>query len=268
MKVVFTSHRIENLPFLRKEFENADIIILEEPKNDLLQKVLQDEISVDSYLRFIDTPFPLYTKKLIEMLKEMKNKRILQIEPYLEEVEKLREKNEGDERVRETEKKVNLAYLDYVEAFMRKNFDEIVEKVIDFAKADAERFVIRDKMRADAIDLDAVIEAGVMHTKLAEFLNAETVSIPELIAEKLGVRYLEPPGNTLTKSFIYGFDCDRELLAARSLIYVTLTKKEELSPNDVEFPHFIYEQKLIRFVNKLDYEKCEKLFFKLWHKNI
>ena len=92
MKVVFTSHRIENLPFLRKEFENADIIILEEPKNDLLQKVLQDEISVDSYLRFIDTPFPLYTKKLIEMLKEMKNKRILQIEPYLEEVEKLEKK--------------------------------------------------------------------------------------------------------------------------------------------------------------------------------
>ena len=266
MKVVFTSHRVENLPFLKKEFEKSDVIVLEEPKNDLLEKVLNGEISVESYLRFVDTQFPLYTRKLIEMLKEFRGKRILQIEPYLEEVEKLREENRGDERVREIERKVNLAYLDYVEAFMRGDFDEIVEKVIDFAKADAERFVIRDKMRADAINFDCVIEAGVMHTKLAEFLDAETVSIPELIAEKLGVEYLEPPGNILTKSFIYGFDCERELLAARSLIYVTLTKKEELSPNDVEFPHFLYEQKLIRFVNKLDYEKCERLFFKLWRR--
>ncbi len=239
--------------------------MLEEPKNEIFADVLAGTISVETYVSIIDTQFPVYTAKLIEMLRKFKGKRILQIEPYLEEVEKLREFKGGDERVREMERKVNLAYLDYVESFMRGDFDEIVQKVIGFAKVDAERFVMRDKMRAEALDFDATVEAGVIHTKLAELLDAEVVSIPELIAEKLGVKYIENPGNTLTKSYIHGFDCDEELLAARSLIYISLVEKKEILPSSEQpYPHFVNEQKIVRFVNKLDYNKCKKAFMRLW----
>ncbi len=270
MRVIFTSHRVENIPFLRAEFEKSEVIVLEEPRNDVFYDVLSGKISVEEYVRIIDTQFPVYTARLVEMLRSMRDKTILQVEPYLQEVERLRNFGKGDERVREMERKVNLAYVDYAESFLKGDFDEIVSKVIEFAKADAERFVMRDEMRAGAIEVeDAVIEAGVMHTKLAEILDAETISIPELIAERLGVKYLETPGNVLTSSYIHGFDCEEELLAARSLVYISLVEKKEMEPDEAQqFPHFVHEQKIIRFVNRLDYEKCKKIFSRLWMPNL
>lgn len=267
MKVVLTSHRVENLSFIKREFEKANIIILEEPKNDLFHDVMEGKLEIEEYVRRLDTPFPIYTKKLVEMLRNLKGKEILQVEPYLEEVEKLRTFNSGDERVREMERKVNMAYIDYTESFLKSDFDEVVEKVIRFAQADAERFIMRDRMRADAIEPadNQVIEAGLMHRKLAEFLDAEVVNIPEMIAEKIGAKYLESPGNVLTQAFINGEECDFNLLAARNLVFVTLLEKKEMTPDfEGDFPHFIHEQKLVRFVNKLDYEKCRKVFTKFW----
>ncbi len=266
MKIVFSSHRVENLPFIEREFQKADVIVLEEPKNDLFYDVLENKISVEEYVKNVNTQFPLYTSELVKMLRKFSDREIYQIEPYLEEVEKLRYTNTGDERVREMERKVNLAYIDYTESFIKSDFDEIVQKVIDFAKADAERFIMRDRMRAEAIDFDnAVVEAGLMHTKLAEFLDADTVLVPELIARELNTEYLDPPGNVLTKAFIYGEDADFSLLAARSLVFVTLVEKKEMLPDSVDrYPHFVHEQKLVRFVNRLDYERCRKIFTSLW----
>ncbi len=268
IKVIYTSHRVENLPFFEKEIENVSTVILEEPRNEILSDAIEGKISLDTYVSLIDTPFPVYTSKLIEMLRKHRDKNILQIEPYLEEVEKLQRFKDGNEKVREMERKVNLAWLDYTEAFMKKEFDKIIESVINFAKADAERFIMRDVMRAEVIKKydSAVVEAGLMHTKLAEILEAETLCIPLEIARILNVEYLENPGNVLTKSYIYGFDCKEELLAARSLIYVSLVEKKELLPTpENPYPHFINEQKIIRFVNKLDYDKCKKIFEKLWY---
>ncbi len=267
MKVILTSHRVENLPFIKREFENASVIVLEEPRNDLFYDVLEGKLGIDEYVRKLDTQFPVYTKKLMEMLRDLEGREILQVEPYLEEVEKLRTFNSGDEKVREMERKVNMAYIDYAESFLKSDFDELVEKVVRFAEADAERFVMRDRMRADAIEPaeNQVIEAGLMHRKLAEFLEAEIVSIPEIIAERIGAKYLESPGNVLTQAFINGEEYDFNLLAARNLVFVTLVEKKEMIPDfEGDFPHFIHEQKLVRFVNKLDYEKCKKVFTRFW----
>ncbi len=267
MKVVLSSHRVENLPFIEKEFEKAEIIVLEEPPNDLFRDVLEGKISAKDYVESINTQFPRYTLELLSILRKFSDREIYQIEPYLEEVEKLKHTNVGNEKVREMERRVNMAYIDYAESFIKSNFDEIVQKVVEFAKADAERFVMRDEMRAKAIDFDGevVVEAGLMHTKLVEFLDAEVVTVPELIAEELGTEYLDPPGNVLTKTFIYGEDADTHLLAARSLVFVTLVEKGEMVPDSVDiYPHFIHEQKLVRFVNKLDYEKCKRVFTNLW----
>jgi hypothetical protein len=229
---------------------------------------MSGKITPETYIEFVDTQFPVYTSKLIELLKNCRNVEILQIEPYLEEVERLKNFNEGSEEVREMERKVNLAWLDYTEAFLKKDFDAVVTKVIEFARMDAERFVVRDRMRAREIESyeNAVIEAGVMHVKLAEILDADTISIPEMIADILNTTYIDPPGNEITKAFIHDLDCEEKLLAARSLIYVSLVEKREMLPEpDNPFPHFVHEQKIIRFVNRLDYEKCRRIFEKLWY---
>lgn len=267
MRVVYTSPRIENLQFLKSEFSNYSVIVLEEPKNDLFHDVLEGKITLDLYVRKISTQFPLYTRKLIEMLKELKSREIMQVEPYLEEVERLKNFSEGDERVKEMEKRVNALYIDYTESFLKSDFDEIVEKVLRFSEAEAERIMLRDEMRAKALDdLDeAVIEAGMNHIKLAEILDAESVRIPEIIAERLGTRYLENPGEKLLKAFIFEEDDDLRLLAARNLIFTSLLEKREMEPDfDGDYPHFTHEQKLVRFVDKLDYEKCRKLFYRFW----
>lgn len=267
MKVILTSRRVENLPFIREEFEKASVILLEEPRNDLFYDVLEGKLDAEEYVRKLDTPLPVFTKKFVEILRGLKNKRILQVEPYLEEVEKLRNFNSGNERVREIERRVNKAYIDYTESFLKSDFDEVVENVIEYVKLDAERILMRDRMRADAVEPEEglVIEAGMMHRKLAEFLNADVVSIPEIIAEKLGTKYLESPDNELINAFI---DEEQDLkylnlLAARNLVFVTLLEKKEMVPDfEEDFPHFIHEQKLVRFVNNLDYEKCRKVFEK------
>lgn len=275
MKVVFSSHRVENLPFLEREIERAKVVVLEEPENDLFSQVLAGDVTPKRYVELVDTQFPVYTEKLIEMLRKVlqkhSEKKVLQIEPYLREVENLRYLNRGDEKVREMERKVNLAYIDYAESFLKRDFDEIVERVITFAEADAERFLMRDKMRAEALvkaglESPSIIEAGVMHTKLAELLDAEYVSIPELIASQIGVEYMDTPGNVLTKSFLYEFDCDKELLAAQSLVYVSIVEKKEMIPDSADpFPHFVHEQKVIRFVKRLNYSKCRQIFDRIWH---
>lgn len=105
MKVIYTTPRVENLQLLKSEFSSYDVIVLEEPKNDLFCDALEGKITVDFYVKKIGTQFPLYTGKLMEMLKELRRKEIIQVEPYLEEVEKLKNLGEGDERVREMEKK-------------------------------------------------------------------------------------------------------------------------------------------------------------------
>ncbi len=276
MRILFTSHRVENLQFFVEFSRDVETVILEEPENEYFPMVLSGEMDVGDYLELIDTQFPVYTERLLKVLSEMRDKRIVQMEPYLQEVEKLRYFNRGDESVREMERKVNLAYIDYAESFLKGDFDELVDKVVVFAEADAERFVMRDKMRAKAISElegvdNSIVEAGVMHTKLLEYLNdlvgsVDSHFVPELVASKLNMEYVETPGNTLTKSFIDDFDCDRELLAAQSLIYVSIVEKKEMLPDEVEpFPHFIHEQKIIRFVRRLSYDKCRKLFQKIWH---
>ncbi len=53
----------------------------------------------------------------------------------------------------------------------------------------------------------------------------------------------------------------RKLLAARSLIYVSLLTKEELLPTQEQpTPHLAEEVRLKAFVDKLDYEACASLF--------
>ncbi len=291
--VLFTSHRVEMLPHFEEEAKKRDVIIIEEPKDDKFQRMLNGEISIDSYVRSIDTSFPIYSKHQCEVLRRLHGmgKRIHQVDPYLEIIEMIRDavergefdnlpKDENIELVRNTEKEANLAWLDYQEAFLHKDFDELVEATVKFTKADAERFKVRDRMRAEEIarlledvEGDVLVEAGQIHLLLPKYLEelgfkVSTLNLPETIARKLGIELYPNPGNELTKMFMLEEEVDDEtarLMAARGIIYISIISKDEMLPSDENpYPHLVEENKVAKAVSKLSYEGCRRLFYRIW----
>ena len=293
MEILFTSHRVEMLPHFEKIAEDFEVIIIEEPKDKRFQEMLEGKISVDDYVRSIDTSFPLYSKHQCEVLRRLHKmgKRIHQADPYLEVIEMIREavergefenlpKDERIELVRKTEREANLAWLDYQEAFLRRDFDELVDATVRFTKADAERFRVRDRMRAEEIarlleDIkgNVLIEAGQIHVLLPKYLEdldfeVSTINLPETIARNLGIELYPNPGNELTKKFMLREDVDEDeakLMAARGIIYISLIPKDEMLPsNENPYPHLVEENKIAKAVSKLSYEGCKRIFYKIW----
>ncbi len=288
--VLFTSHRVEMLEHFKDYAMRFDEIVIEEPRDDMFKDMLEGKITVDSYVEKLNTSFPVYSKYQCEMLRYLHGlgKRIYQIEPYLEILERIhrsierKEELPEDERslkVREIERKVNEAWIDYQEAFLRKDFDALVEATVRYSKADAERFRIRDRMRAEEISRvigdRALVEAGQIHVLLPKYLEelgfrVSTVNLPEMISKKLGIELYLNPGNELTIKYMLGEEVSHEearLLSARGIIYISLIPKKELLPSEKDpYPHLVRENKVAKTVRKLDYEDCKRLFYRIWSK--
>jgi len=291
--VLFTSHRVEMLPHFESVAKNHDVIIIEEPKDERFRDMLEGRLDVDAYVRSIDTSFPLYSKHQCEVLRRLHGigKRIYQADPYLEAIETIRDavergeferlpKDERLELVRKTEREANLAWLDYQEAFLRRDFDELVDATVRFTKADAERFKVRDRMRAEEIaklienvEGKVLVEAGQIHILLPKYLEdlgleVSTINLPETVARNLGIELYPNPGNELTKKFMLGEEVDDEtarLMAARGIIYISLIPKDEMLPSDENpYPHLVEENKIAKAVSKLSYEGCKRIFYKIW----
>ena len=288
MLVVFVSHRVEQLPLLEELAGKYDTIVLEEPKNRELEELLEGKMDVEEYVKWLDTPFPLFTRYQAEMLLRLHRigKKILQVEPYLEVIEGIHDaveagvfeeyiKDETVEAVREVERRATEAHLRYQEVFMKRNFDKLVEATVSFAKVDAERFRMRDYMRAKALSKlgDVLVEAGQMHVLLPKCLRrmgveVETVSLPEIAAKKCGLKLIHNPGTVLTRKYIVGEKVNPEeekLLAAQALVYISIVSKEEMLPTkENPFPHLIDEIRAAKFASKLSYQNCRKVFEKMW----
>ncbi len=284
--VIFISHRVEFLEDFEREAMKYNTIVLEEPPNSKLFEYFSGKIPKEDYMESLDTSFPHYTSLYLDLLKKLyaQGKRILQIEPYLEKLNEIYELIErgivgGDKVVRETENKVTKALIEYQEAFMEKNFDVLVEKTIEYTKVDAEKFRIRDEMRAEKIaetvksNPDKVlIEAGQIHVLLPALLKKEgfkvsVKSIPNEVARKLGYVWIFNPGSELTIRYMMGESVeDERLVAARALVYISMISKEEMLPSkDERYPHLVDEIKVVNFVNRLDYNGCRRLFERIWH---
>ncbi len=292
--ITLTCHRVEILELLRQEMIKHDVIILEEPRNKYFNDLLNGKLSIDDYVRSTDQAFPIYAKLQAELVIEMYKlgKKILQLEPYLEILNRIYEaieKNElsriiSDPRVRlvkEVEGKVSKALIEYYEAFLKETFDEIVNKVVNYAKADAERFKLRDELRGHEIvemilrgeiSGKVLVESGYMHIHLVKYLrrvfkNLRVISIPAMACHSIGLNFMLSPGDELTLAYIINRKLDpkkEKLLAARSLIYISLvSKKEKVPTKDNPYPHLFEEHKIISFVNKLNYESCRRLFEKI-----
>lgn len=287
IKVLFTSYRSEFLEDFEKEAMKYDTIILEEPPNNKLFEYFEGKITKNEYIQNLDTSFPRYTSLHLDLLKRLyeHDKKILQIEPYLEKLNRiyeLIEKGEvgGDKIVRQIEGKVTKAWIEYQEAFVRRDFDKLVEKTIEFTKVDAERFRIRDGMRAEKIaeaiksnltGSNVLVEAGQIHILLPVSLKnkgfkVSVKSIPNEVAKRLGYVWMFNPGSELTIKYMLGEGIENEkTIAARALVYISIIGKDEMLPSENErYPHLMDEIKVVSFVNRLNYEDCKKLFEKLW----
>jgi len=288
VKVVFLAHRVEFLELLREEADRYSVLVLEEPSDFLLERYLKGSISLEEYVNSSDTSFPQYTLHQARLLKNLHNQglKVLQIEPYLDIIERIHISikvgkfkeyisNPEVKNVLEVERDAVGKLIEYQEELMKGEFDRIVDKVIEFARKDSERFKLRDYMRAAAIaelreDEKIIVEAGYLHILLPLFLQrhnvrVETVNLLEKACKLLNLELDENPGDTLTKAYMLNQQLDgyEKLMAAQSLVYVSLLSKDEKLPTTGNlFPHLLEEINLARKVKNMNYEECKIEFLK------
>jgi hypothetical protein len=288
----FSTHRLESLPFARQEMAQHQAIVLEEPPSPTLEQVLDGQVPVEDYLWEMDAEFPEFGRSQIEILRELwqQGKTILQVEPYLERLVNIHELFARNISPDEVMRRIDLkevyameratsgALLAFYQLSLQAPFDQVVESVKQFARVDADRFRLRDAMRAEALAELAgnfatiYVEAGHMHLALPGELHRQLngngkVRSRFLLREEALRQYARPrvfgPGDDLT--FYHLFHRPVELehetrLAAQSLIYIKLLSKEELPEGISLTPHLDEEIRLSELVRRLSYEDCRILY--------
>ncbi len=292
--VGLTPHRLEFLPATKRFLWQHDVIVLEEPPDPLFRDMLFGQVPVSFYVEESEAGFPEYEKEFCRELQKLQQagKKICQVEPYLERwiiVRSLLDDGVPSSRVKELpelsqvyemEHETFGKLLDYYAA-MQGPFETLVEKIKAFARADARRIVLRDRLRAREIvallkkcpeEAKVYVEAGYIHIKLLYFLASQARGLFRLRVENLllealsasGFRGVLPsPGDGLTSYYLFGGRhraIDEDLLAARSIVYIKLIDKDELKPTPEDpFPHLRNEVFWRLFVWELSYEDCKKL---------
>jgi hypothetical protein len=262
--------------------------------------MLNKKISINAYVREADTEFPEFSSRHYKLLRRFhqKGKKIVQVEPYMEQLMRIHSlfsegkkpsdilKIPGLSSVYETEKNATSALLHFYETSMKNAFQKVVEAVNKFARVDAERFRLRDTMRAKAIakilseDDRVYIEAGGMHIHLEKILKKilrkkyhinTTFLLEPVIRKMTGKSDLLPPGDLLTINYIFNkknHDSSKTLLAARSIIYIKFLVTEEMLPSRKEkYPHLKDEIKATELVQGLTIKQCEDLFGQIRFQN-
>jgi hypothetical protein len=272
--------------------EQHQIIVLEEPPSPYFLDMLEERVSVDDYMMELDTGFPQFQRLMCDMLRELhrSGRRIVQVEPYLEILLQIHEllaggdtpedvmKNPALEGVYQAEKRATGALIRYYSHCLKAPFHEVLETVKAFARADADRLKLREQMRSLAIKslvsdhVDVYVEAGYIHYPLYLHLRKELepqqkVRVIYLLAPEIrklqGIRRNLGPGDLLTLYYALHGRVREDvgnLLAARSLIYIKLLKKEELLPGVSKVPHCEDIIKVNRIVDSLSVEDCRVLF--------
>jgi hypothetical protein len=156
----------------------------------------------------------------------------------------------------------------------------VLESVKEFARADAERFRLRDSLRAEAIakvitknDRRVYVEAGSIHVYLEKVLQQKlgkkrqikpVILLGEEMQKLQRVKTFYPPGDHLTIHYIFKRKENKDyetLLAVKSLIYIKLLNKTEMSPTKkTKTPHLEDELKVNSLIEHLSLDDCEALY--------
>ena len=167
----------------------------------------------------------------------------------------------------------------YYKDSMTASFDKSLEAVLKFARMDARRFRMRDRLRAQELApllqkyQSSYIEAGLMHYPICRLLRKQisqsvsirTVFLADAALKNMGESgHLYGPGDQLTLLYIFHPDMAEtmreKLLAARSMVYSKIIHKDEITDGKNRLPHLSDELKCIRSVNQLSVDDCRYLF--------
>ncbi|MFO8084249.1 MAG: hypothetical protein R6U27_08030 [Desulfobacterales bacterium] len=291
----YSTHRTESLSFAAGLMASHDVIILEDPPTPGFEDMLKSKMGIDEYLQHTDTEYPDFAHLQLHLVREQYKigKIIFQVEPFIEILLKIHEffADGGSPDQIETgtlmfdvyqaEKHATGHLLAFYQASMNSGFEQIVEAVKNFAKADAARFRLRDNLRAQAIEKlipsysSIYVESGEIHIalckELRKLLNSEVSVKPRFIMEPVyrklsGKRHIFSPGDILTLYYVFHPQLKNPILdtlASRSLIYSKLLEKNEIIDTVTPYPHTRNEVETIRKVNALNREDCENLFKKI-----
>jgi hypothetical protein len=290
--LALATHRPESVNLAKWLMADHDAVILEEPPDDRFRRMLSGELAIDSYLERLDLEYPEFSRRMSETLREFHGagKKLYQIEPFLEKLLNIHELfAEGGSpadlkvgtdlyKVYAAERNATAALLDFYRVSVRGTFEKTLDAVKQFARADAGRFLLRDRMRADAIAEVLIrpgsyyIEAGQIHYPLWQELKRRLplnypLTLKFLMADavrEMGYRgHLYGPGDLLT--LLYLFHPNRNTrgddhLVARALVYSKLIKKEEFVETTDPYPHTRDELETAATVRTLSLEDCRRLF--------
>ncbi len=288
----FSSHHVETLPFVREQMEKHQVIVLEEPPSSQFPAMLGGTIPISDYIMELDSGFPEFEHQMCRLLRGLYKRggRIIQVEPYLEKLIQIHELFAVGKTVDQVmrvvslkeiylaEKRATGALISYYAISINGPFESVVEAVKRFARADALRLTLRERLRARAIASvyepaeTMYVEAGYIHYPLYRYLRYElsphekirAVFLLASVVKKLqGKRRNMGPGDILTLHYAFHNGLQEEmadLLAARSLIYIKLIRKEELIPGTSETPHAEDELKVNRLVDRLSFAQCRQLY--------
>jgi hypothetical protein len=269
-----------------------EAIILEEPEDPHFTPMLEERLSIEDYLLETDFAFPRFARRSCEMLREFHaaGKVILQIDPFMDrllEIHDIFTEGGRPETIREgsphhavyqAERSCTAALIDYYQKSGGTDFDAVVASTKAFARADAARGRLRDRLRAEKLAgvvapyPSVYVEAGEAHVALLPELRRRLpdkkllspVYLMEPAVRQLGgtCRGLGP-GDLLTLIYVFrpAYEGQRaDLLAARNLIHVKILKKEEMEGKEGSFPHTRDQIESNRLVEGLTYRECEGLF--------
>lgn len=286
-------HQPEMIPMMVEQMRKHDAIILEEPPSPEFKKMLGGIISIEDYLDSLDLEFPEFNRRMCSLLRNYhyEGKIICQVEPFLELLLEIHdffadgnnvddlERNSIQYLVYLAERNATGALLSFYQTVMTGTFGQAVEAVMQFARKDAERFRLRDALRAQALVsiiekyTSVYIEAGLIHYPLWQMLRQQMQKSSRLQLMFLAddplkqfriKGHLYGPGDQLTLMNIFHPNlrqAEREtLLAARSLIYSKMITKNELTHDLDGLPHVRNELECIEMVRGLKLEDCQYLF--------
>lgn len=292
LTIGFSTHHLEVIPFMREEMERHDVTVLEEPPTPGFAEMIEGRIPVEEYLLAVDSQFPLFDERMCRELQRLRKtgKAILQVEPYLETLLEIHElfasgKTLEDvlavpklREVYQKEREATGLLIAFYAASRGDAFRGVVEAVKRFARADAERLLLRERLRAAAIaplaghGKSLFIEAGYIHYPLFTFLRrfldgTGRIRIRHLLEPAVrrhgGKRRNLGPGDVLTLHYSIHGRIDEplgDILAARSLVYIRLIDKRELLPGDEPTPHCLDEARVNRVVDRLTFSDCQRLY--------
>jgi hypothetical protein len=290
--IAYSEHRPEALPYTAAAMRRHQVVFLEEAPDPGFGAMLDGRMGIDDYVAGLETEYPEFSRLACRMLRELKAEglRFEQVDPFVERLLQIhqlfadgRPPAEVQRRptlkpVYTAEREATRTLIDYYAAAARLPFTSVLSALKSFARADARRFRLRDRMRAEALARMSAgyrtcyVEAGPMHLWLRRELvrrcpapHTVRTLFPMAPAVKAvaGRSVLMGPGDVLTARYLFnpGVDSARtDLLAARSLIYNKLIVKTEMvSPSD-DSPHTLDEWRVLQLTNRLRMADCAALF--------